>query len=158
MSGSKSLYFFLLFFFLCVRKIPFGVKILGVSSCMISWDPRQPKIIYITVSYHLSASLKAGHPSYTQLWLIKQKFQKMEKSNLKPQFLHKFCFVIFAMMNWTYRSSLEGLPFPVSPKHWSQHFTGVSGAKKAMSQVSYGSQTHSLVQGLLLTQILFHNE
>lgn len=40
----------------------------------------------------------------------------MEKSNLRPQFLYKFCFAIFAMISWSYGSSLERFPFPVSPK------------------------------------------
>lgn len=121
MSGSNSLYFFL--FSVC-EKNPFWCekKIVGVSSCMISWDTGWAKIIYITVS-HRVLSLSQGWASKRYQTIANKKkisqgtkLIQMEKSNLKPQFLYMVCFVIFAMISWTYGSSLERFPFPVSPK------------------------------------------
>lgn len=120
-----------------------------------------------------SASHRAGHQGCTQPLLILKKFTR-EQNNVgaKAQLQASYVVVVLSyvtsgVMSWTYESPLGRFPFLFQPlpKRWRQHFTGACSPKKETSQATesnetfgYRSQIHSLVQGLLLPQIMFDDE
>lgn len=116
-----------------------------------------------------SLSLSQGWPSrlYPTMANLKKISQETKQYRCKSPissiiFLCKLVvlsFVILGVMSWTYGPWEISLSCSTLYKNAGGGTSqGSLDAKKAMSQACYRHQIHSLVQGLLLTQILFDNE